>query len=227
MDIKESLCTKDLKQENLKKLVRNIFLWLRRKEIIPNLKSEQLFMGMDINDFEEEILCLILEKRDYICSRDIVSFSLLCTIVKNYFVDKYLRKPETFKKFISIHEPITDDDEVTLEDTISDATDSPEAFNEYIYIFEILEILKKSLSDREKETLCYMIYKELNSKKNPFLMELSSDAKYQSVSRLRKKIKKLLGNESIKEILENISPERARTFIKLTMSEICKNLVKK
>lgn len=222
MDIKKILCSKTIKQEEMETLVKNVFSWLKRKGEIPDVSSGHLFMGMENIDFKEEILFILLKKRDYICSRNTVTFSLLCEIAKNYFTDKFWRKPEAFSQFISIYEPIGNGD-IKIEDTIKDTKISPETFNEYIYIPELLRIIKESLSDRDKEVLCYRIYKELKSKENPFLNALSDDAKYQAMSRLIRKLRKLLTDEPSK----SFSTNGARIFIKLAMSEICKKLVNK
>jgi len=220
MNIKEVFCGKSIKQDEIDVIVKNLLSWLKKKNIASMVESTQL---MEDDDIKGEILCSLLEKKDYICSRSTVTFSLLCTIVKNHFIDLMRKASRQKIPDIRIDEPVSDDKKTTRGDRIEDKNFevSPEVSVERIYISELIEVLRSSLSVREKEALCFQIYKRQRFGENPFLQMLSDDAKYQASSRLRKKLKKILPDDPFEEL----STEGARLFIDLIVSEICEKIV--
>lgn len=220
MNIKEVFCGEFVKQDEIDVIAQKLLVWLKRREITSKIESNWFW---EDNDIKGEIVRSLLERRDYICSRSTVTFSLLCTIVKNRFIDLGRKASQQNVPEIRIDEPIGDDEKTTWGDKIEDRNSevSPEFVVERIYISELIEVLRSSLSSREKETLCFQIYKRQRAGAPPFLRTLSDDAKYQASSRLRKKLKRILGDEPFEEL----STDGARLFIDLIVSEICEKIV--
>lgn len=132
------------------------------------------------------------------------------------------RRIEDEKQKISYtSETISEDERITVEELLVETHNFPSKFVEILYIEEIVNLLKTNLSDREKETLCFQIKKLQKNLPNPFLKNLSEDAKYQAYRRLKQKIRKILKDDP----MEEISREGAVLFIKLFESEVCQKIV--
>jgi len=215
VDIKKLLC-KGIKTKEEEKEFVSLVGWL-----FSRIKKENLFFeeNMEDDDIKNWIVEILLSKRSYICSRERVSLSLLHTIVRNHLIDTMRTTKEKKKEKISLDEIIEDSGE--RDNRLEDKSGINPI--DLLFIDEVVEFLKRTLTDREKETLCFEVFKVWKeTEENPFLSTLSNDAKYQAKSRLIKKIRKFLPKEYVGET----SRELAKIFIGKVMSEICEKIVK-
>ncbi|RUM87551.1 MAG: hypothetical protein DSZ25_03355, partial [Thermovibrio sp.] len=187
MNLKTIICKGE--KEQLESIATNLLLWIKKKPFFEVLLKKHFLSEEDIKN---EIIVCILSKKEYLCQKKHISFSLLCTIVKNYFLDlnkkKNIEHDERNVSYTS--EIISEDEKLTVEDLLVDYHNSPNKFVEILYIEELVNYLNENLSKREKETLCFQIEKLKETPSNPFLRNLSEDAKYQAFRRLKQKIKK-------------------------------------
>jgi len=163
-----------------------------------------------------EVWKIILEKRNALKDRDNINFSFLYTIVKNHFLDTYVKK-----KIISAE---TETDIKNRISTTSETEAEPlgaEIFSlmdtEYvkrIFILELIDIVTKELSERELEILCWNIHRA-RKEENPFLKRMSSDAKYKAWNRLKPKLAEIFKK------CGGVNEEEFFLFCEIFSSEIC------
>jgi hypothetical protein len=180
MDLIEKFC----KGENVVELSKEI-----AKILFKNFKSAV----ETVQELESEVVLVLLERKEKLCREpERLSFSYLVLSVRNALVDKFFRS----KKISSL-----------LFSEISEENGSPlkikaEGFSplSLLNVREAFEKLKKELSEKEMEILCYYFHSVLYRKEEkPFLKNKSQDAKYKAWSRLRPKVKELLKNYDLTE----------------------------
>jgi len=196
--IKEKLCSG--KGRELEELSQKIAAIIRSK----------LNFNFELDDLTSEVALILLEKREELCRRDF-NLSFLVVVVKNRLMDRYVRRK--FLQTVSLFE--SEEEGKSLEETLEGETFNAIAL---LNAQEAVELLKRELSDREFETLCFRVHSALYRRENnPFLKASSKDAKNQAWSRLRPKVERLL-----KEF--DFSLEEMGIFGELLMSECLKRI---
>jgi len=196
-DIKEKLCSGS--GEGIGELSKKIASIIRK----------EFSSKVEFDDLVSEVALILLEKREEFCRRSSFNFSFLVIAVRNRLIDRYLRKKSL--QTVSISEE--KEESRTLEESLEG-----EAFNAVALLNaqEAVELLKRELSEKELETLCFRVHSALYRKEeNPFLVGKSRDAKDKAWSRLRPKVEKLL-----KEF--DFTLEEAGLFGELLLSECLK-----
>jgi RNA polymerase sigma factor (sigma-70 family) len=193
--IKEKLCKG--KGEEIEELSQKI-AGIIRKEFGAKLEFE---------DLVSEVVLILLEKREEFCSRKEINLSFLVISIRNRLTDKYLRK-KSFQT-VSISEK-QEEEERPLEERLEA---SPFDVIALLNAQEAVEHLKKELTEKELEILCYRVHSAFYKKEeNPYLRDKSRNARDKAWSRLRPKVEKLL-----KEF--NLDGEEAGIFGQLLLSE--------
>lgn len=151
-----------------------------------------------------EVYYILTEKKKIIEQRAEVNFSFLYTIARNYFQDKFLKG--------RIHHILKEE---SLPELLGKSTSH--SVITFLFVEEMVEIITNNLSDKEIETLCWMIFnKKYPSEENPFLSTLSRDAKYKRWNRLKRKL-----NSLFKEY-GSFNEEEFTLFCELYISTTCK-----
>jgi DNA-directed RNA polymerase specialized sigma24 family protein len=228
MDIKALLCNgirTEEEEKSFRLLVKRLCKDVDRlyESIFKRKSKKERPSWMDEEEIAGEIVLLLFEKRNYICSREKVTFSLLRRIIKNHFIDK-IKASFRFQE-VSKTSTFSDNTNENGRLMIEDEVDNPTLTIEYILVDEYVDFLRENLTDREKEILCFEVFNvQGRTENNPFLSQLSRDARYQAWSRLKRKIRKIFSEELLNT--EDISPEFALVFVDRVMSEICEKIVK-
>ncbi len=121
----------------------------------------------------------------------------LNVMIKNFLINKFNEKK---RKEIP--------DEIKIEIKIKDEIFIPEIYSEIVQFFEII---KKELKEREIKILCYYV----NSEKYYFFKDMSRDAKYKAIERVKKRLRNI-------QNIYNFSEEAVKVALeKFFQSEIC------
>ena len=164
------------------------------------------------DDYVEEVYSVftikLFENKELILSKENVSFGYLTAMIKNAIMDIYRKRAMNYE--ISIQSLQNPDKEGNLEDVI--ITQEPPKYYP-IEVEELFNKILKLLDEKDKETLCYYISKQLGEEFE--VKTLSKDALYKRWERLKKKLR---------ENLEEVNTELWKAFIDLYMSEVCDKL---
>jgi len=205
MGVREAICSGS---EDFEKIVD----WLYGK-ILNFLNSNRDFLepypGFK-EDLRSEIVIILLEKREKLCSKANINLSYVLAAVRNAILDRYFR----IKKL-----PIQIASEVNNGGEVMDIPENTGSISLLLSInaAEALEVVKSSLSESELEVFCFKLHSSISTEDNPFLKDRSPDAKYKAWSRLKGKLRDLLSPF-------NFSEEEFRYFASLAMSELCRKV---
>ena len=161
-----------------------------------------------LEDIYSTFILKLLSNKELILSKPKVSFSYLTSIIKNTVMDLYRKK--SFAYEVSVQSLQDTEDEGNLEEVIFriEASDYTP-----LEVYELLKKVINILDDKDKETLCYYISKEVGEDFE--VKSLSKDALYKRWERLKKKLR---------EILEGINEELWKSFVDLYVSEVCRKM---
>jgi len=201
-------------EEILKKIFRKEAQKGSFTHLIPNGEK-------DIEDlFHDFYLNKILHKRENFIKifrtdqEGIISY--IKTSIRNYLKDKLEKK-----RLEEISITLNTKENETIN--IVELTNNPDSFKpiEYMEAVEITGEIQKFLTKDELKTLCHIVFKS-KADSNYCLEDLSSDAKYKRIERLRKnKLKSFVEKHSF-------SVEGFELFLKeFLMSEICRKICSK
>lgn len=157
-----------------------------------------------LEDIYSTFILRLLSSKELLLSKREISFGYLTAMIKNTVMDVYRKRALAYE--VSIHS-LWPDNEDDLEEVIFRT--APPSYHP----LELLELFDKvvgMLDDKDRETLCYYIAKELGEKFE--MKDLSKDALYKRWERLKKKL-----GENLSEINE----ELWRAFMDMYMSEVC------
>lgn len=151
----------------------------------------------------------LLSNKELILSKPKVSFSYLASMIKNTIMDLYRKKSFLYEISVQAFQD-TGEEEGNLEEVIF-KIESPNYTP--LEVYDLLKKVTSYLDDKDKETLCYYIAKELGEDFE--VKTLSKNALYKRWERLKKKLR---------EILEEINEELWKYFVDLYMSEVCRKI---
>lgn len=164
------------------------------------------------DDYVEEIYSLfilkLLKNKDLLLSKKSISFSYLISIVKNVIFDFYRKRAMNFE--VSVQSLHYSYEEGNLEEVIF-KQEPPEYYP--IEVYELFNKILKIFDEKDKETLCYYLFKQFGEEFK--VKSLSKDALYKRWERLKKKLRENFGE---------INLELWTAFVELYVSEVCKKL---
>ncbi|WP_461829005.1 sigma-70 family RNA polymerase sigma factor [Aquifex sp.] len=161
-----------------------------------------------LEDIYSTFVLKLLSNKELILSKPKVNFSYLTSMIKNTVMDLYRKK--SFAYEVSVQSLQDTEEEGKLEEVIFRA-ETPDFTP--LEVYELLRKVINLLDDKDKETLCYYIAKELGEDFE--VKSLSRDALYKRWERLKKKLR---------EILEEVNEELWKSFVDLYMSEVCRKM---
>lgn len=199
------------------KVVKSMFISILKKSHFKKLKDYN-----DIGDdlFNQFYLEKLLPKKDYLLKKfenDLEGLvRYIYKMITNFLTDVNNKKEiEEIKIFINKNEE--DDKSQNILENIPSESRSSMVDIEIIESKEILEIIKTFLSEEDKKVLCHIVFKDKQNI-NYCLENLSQDAIYKRVERLKTKLKSFVETYCI-------SQDGFKYFIdEFLMSEICKKI---
>jgi len=198
-------------------VIKNIFF-----KIISSPTYQLILNYYDKEDVFQEFLAIkILPHRNHILDRFFEQQSGLVSYIqrmtKNFLADVYASVKLMSENEISdviISKEEDDEDEVK---SYFDLIGKREDYTLNIEVEELKIALTKRLSDNEVLMFCYQISDSKELYKSKYFNELSDDALYKRVERMKTKIKEILKEYSF-------SAEAFEKFLKEHSHEICKKL---
>lgn len=198
-------------------VIKSIFISVLKKSYFKKLK--------DYNDLADDLfhqfyLEKLLPKKDDLLKRfenDLEGLMrYIYKMMSNFLTDINNKKEiEEVKIFITKDEE--DDESQNILENIPSESRSSKVDIEIIESKEILEIIKTFLSEEDKKVLCHIVFKDKQNI-NYCLENLSQDAIYKRVERLKTKLKSFVETYCI-------SQDGFKYFIdEFLMSEICKKV---
>ncbi len=202
---------------------KEIYLFLKGEsdlgmEIISNIFFKQIrtasFNSLARNEEEKKELLMkfflkLLQKREYILKKfsdqNEGLSSFIRKMVKNFLKDELRARSEKELKKVSINESL-------IEKTINNPI---ELINE-IEAYRLNELLEERLTDEDFKMLCYIIIenkKEKSEYEQKYFNDISKDALYKRVQRVKEKLRKIINEEhfakdTVHYYLENILPTK-------------------
>ncbi len=203
---------------------KEIYMFLKGEsdlgmEIISNIFFKQLhsasFNSLARNEEEKKELLMkffykLFQKREYILkkftnqNRGLSSF--IRKMIKNFLKDELrVRSEKELKK-------------VSIDDVIEKTINNPiEIINE-IEAYRLSELLEKRLTEEDFKMICYIIIQNSEEKleyEKSYFSDISKDALYKRVQRVKEKLRKIINNEhfakeTVQYYLENILPTKCK-----------------
>jgi len=202
---------------------QEIYLFLQGKSnkglsIIYNIFLKQLYSASykyllnreDKEDLFMDFITKIFEKREFLIRRFADQERGLASYVremaKNFLKDKIAEMSEVYLESVN-------DYEWKLEDGKAD----PQEVIVRLDAFSIKEWLDENLKKEEILMLCYMLSEDKEKFEKDYFKELSKDAIYKRVQRLKEKLSNLL---------KNYSKETFAYYIEYILPTVCKEVSK-
>ncbi len=187
------------------------------KELYGSLTTEVLS-----NEVIPDLFGILWMKREWILSRDDVNISYCMTILKNAFWDE-VRKRNRMDRF-SGEMPMVGEGEDAKEKEFRDETAGDEAaFVRQLAAEDLVHVWVKELSDAELRVFCdYLSRTHGERGRGEFVGDISEDARYQQLSRLKKRLRRL--NEQSPDYRMFRDREIWNLAFSLLQSEICPGL---
>ena len=169
-----------------------------------------------------ELIEILFEKRDMFLSKEKLEMTFCIVTLRNAILDripKKKREKEVFGNF-----PVTGRGDEAEEAEVRDENSAGEG--EFVQKFAAQELVQSwdtALSDRELRTFCDYLYREYGNRNDGnFLGNISKEARYQQVTRLKKRLKML--NEQSPDYKMFRDREIWHLAFLLFQSEICPGL---
>lgn len=167
-------------------------------EIQDILDEYHTFLSKKI--FSNNALKRFIDKNE----KEQVVYGYIKRMINNYFYNEYRNDLAT----IPIDNPISEDGELTIGDTIKDEFLADEIIFE---AFSLLNLIDNGFSEKKKKILCQYLY----AGEYIFINDMKQDAFYKSVERLKKELTEIC-------ISNKFSEEAVTFFIQnIYLSEIC------
>ncbi len=200
---------------------KEIYLFLQGKStkglgIITNIFFKQLYNSSykyllnreDPEDMFMDFIAKIFEKREFLIKRfadqEKGLASYIREMVKNFLKDKIKEMSEVYLESVNDYEWSLTDEKETPQDIVMRV----DAFN-------LKRRLDEHLKKEEIVMLCYMLSDDKEAFENRYFKELSKDALYKRVQRLK---------EKLRELLKDYTQEAFRYYIEYILPALCKEV---